>query len=59
MLKTDILWAVFEKIVSKPVIEEEKNAFELLKKAKVAKMLPKQINKPSKTMIDISLEKKE
>ena len=39
------MWVIFEKSVSKPVIEI-KNAFELLKKAQVVKVLAKKIDKP-------------
>ena len=38
------MWVVFDKSFSKPVIEI-KDAFELLKKAQVVKMLPNKIDK--------------
>ena len=44
ILKTDVLWIVFEKVVAKPLVM--KNAFDVLKQAQGIKMLPKKIDKP-------------
>ena len=45
VLKTDVLWIVFEKSFVKPVFETV-NAFDVLKEAQVGKVLPPKIEKP-------------
>ena len=45
VLKTDVLWVVFERSVTKS-IPQVKNAFDLLKRAQVEKALPPKIESP-------------
>ena len=46
ILKTDVLWVIFEKCVREPPPLLINNAFDLLKQAQTAKVLPSKIKKP-------------
>ena len=46
ILKTDVLWVIFEKCVKEPPPLLVKNAFDLIKQAQTAKVLPSKIKKP-------------
>ena len=46
ILKTDVLWVIFEKCVREPPPLLINNAFDLLKQAQTTKVLPSKIKKP-------------